>query len=167
MVTTPNPAVRLYVYSVNYMILTLIYMVWFLRNIYWQFIPGIVYFRMKGNRQVSRTISNRGKVKELCILIMTFILLFCVGCVPTWTPSDKEAAKLVREHYLFYDNGESVQATIVKRGEIIGECDCYPIIFKIVSSSGRKNNKTFYFYKNESGNVEVNEFMKRMKMVPI
>ncbi len=94
---------------------------------------------------------------------MTLISLFYVSCVPTWIPSDKEAARLVREHYLFYDNGESVQATIVNRGEIIGECDCYPIIFKIVFTSGRKNNKTFYFYKNKSGNVEADEFMKRIK----
>ena len=88
--------------------------------------------------------------------------MFCVGCVPTWIPSDKEAAKLVREYYLFYDNGKSVQATAVKRGDIIAECDCYPIVFKIVFSGGRNNNKTFYFYKNQSGKVVANEFMERM-----
>jgi hypothetical protein len=94
-------------------------------------------------------------------------MLFYVGCVPTWIPSDKEAAKLVREYFLFYDSGKTVEATVVKRGEIIEECDCLPIIFKIVSSSGSNKNMTFYFYKNGSGNIEANEFMQRINIMPI
>ena len=95
------------------------------------------------------------------------MLLFCVGCAPTWIPSDKEAAQLVREYYLFNDNGRAVQATAVKRGEVIDNCDCYPIVFKIIFTTGSKKNKTFYFYENGSGKVEVNEYMERMNMVPI
>jgi hypothetical protein len=122
---------------------------------------AMIDVKMKGSKKVNHTISNQKKVNPFYKFIMIFISLFLIGCAPSWTPSDKEAAKHVRDYYLFYNSGETVQATVAKRGKFMEECECYPIVFKIIFSNGRNNNKTFYFFKNGSGNIEANEFMKR------
>ena len=96
--------------------------------------------------------------KQLFVLTTILLFILFVGCAPTWSPSDNEAIKIVRDHYLFFANGEEVQATVASRGEYIEKRGCYPITFEIISSSGRKNTRTFYFYKNESGKVEMKEF---------
>ncbi|MBL7031719.1 MAG: hypothetical protein ISR97_00865 [Nitrospira sp.] len=113
---------------------------------------------MKVRKQVSKIINNAKNIKILSVLAMISIFLFYIGCAPTWGPSDNEAIQFVRDHYLFYANGEAVQATVASRGEYIEKRGCYPITFEIISSSGRKSTKTFYFYKNESGKVEMREF---------
>ena len=107
-----------------------------------------------------KIIRNGKKNKILCLLAMIFIFLFYVGCVPSWIPTDKSAIELVRDYYLFFNNGETVQATVAKRGEYMKECSCYPIQFKIIFPSARTNYKTFYFYKNTAENVEVKEFVE-------
>jgi len=107
-----------------------------------------------------KTERNGEKNKNLCVVAMILALLFFIGCVPSWNPSDKQAAKLVRSYYLFNDSGEAVQATVAKRGEFIEECECFPIKFKITFSNRKINNKTFYFYKNTAGNVAIKEFIK-------
>ena len=100
--------------------------------------------------------------KNLCVLTLTltFIFLFYVGCAPSWIPTDKSAVELVRDYYLFFAEGETVQATVAKRGEYIKDCSCYPIQFKITSSSARTNFKTFFFYKNTAGDIAVKEFVE-------
>lgn len=114
---------------------------------------------MKGIKQAWKIISNWKTNKQLCVLATIFIFFLYVGCAPSWIPSDNNANALVRAQYLFFGNGEAVQTTVEKRGEYIKECKCYPIKFIITFSNGRINTKTFYFYKNESGNVALKEFV--------
>ena len=96
--------------------------------------------------------------RNICLLAMIFILLFYVACAPSWSPPDHKAADLVREHYLFFDSGKAIIATVEDRGEYISECKCFPVLFNIVFENNKNLKKTFYFYKDASGNVAAKEF---------
>ena len=91
------------------------------------------------------------------ILLTTFIMLFLTACLSTSAPSDEQAVKLLRDYFSFYDN-RGVDAKITKRGGFIKECNCYPIEFQLVDSKNNKDKMTFYFYKNESGSIEIKKY---------
>ena len=95
------------------------------------------------------------------LLLMTLILLS--GCSSFWEPSDSEAVRLVESYYLFFHRGKKVDVEIVGRGEYAGECKCYPIKFRIISLKQGGYEKTFYFFKNEAGTVEVREYKLGIK----
>ena len=91
------------------------------------------------------------------LLLITLILLS--GCSFLWEPSDSEAVRLVESHYLFSHIGKKVDVEIVGRGEYSRECKCYPVKFRIISLKQQGSyEKTFYFFKNEAGTVEVREY---------
>jgi hypothetical protein len=79
------------------------------------------------------------------------------GCSASWSPSDEEAVRLVKGHYLFYRGGKEINAEIIYRGEYIKECKCYPVKLKITDPKNRSYERTFYFFRNESGKVDVRE----------
>ena len=97
--------------------------------------------------------------KKLYSWLLIPLFLFFIACSSSRLLSDEEAVKLVHDYYLFYHGGEKVIASVAERGELIEKCECYPIKFKIIFSS-RNNNKTFYFYKNESGEVVISKFVR-------
>jgi hypothetical protein len=80
-----------------------------------------------------------------------------VGCT-SWSPSDDEAVRLVKDYYLYFHNGKEIDAKIVSRREYIKENKCYPIEFVIMPPDQEGFKKVFYFYKNERGEVAVREF---------
>lgn len=98
--------------------------------------------------------------KKLYSWLLIPVFLILTACSLPSSLSDKEAVKLVRDYFLFNHGGEEVIASVAERGEFMEDCECFPIIFKIIYSSGRNNHKTFYFYKNGSGEVSVRKFVK-------
>lgn len=106
-----------------------------------------------------KTIDTRNIKKISFLLAVMSITLVYAGCSPMWSPSDDEAVRLLKDHYSFYNNGETIDAEVIERGEYNAECDCYPVRFKIIYASGRDNHKTFYFYKNDSGKVAIRRFI--------
>ncbi|MHA2128243.1 MAG: hypothetical protein ACW99E_23350 [Promethearchaeota archaeon] len=84
-------------------------------------------------------------------------MLFSLGC--SWMISDEDAVQLVHDYFLFNHGGEKVKASVAERGEYIESCKCYPMKFKIIFEGRRNNNKTFYFYKNEAGQIDVKRYM--------
>ena len=92
------------------------------------------------------------------ILAMISVLLIYAGCSSSWSPSDEEAVQLVKGYYLYYHDGKDVDAEVIERGEYIKECKCYPIKLRVVFSENRSQKKTFYFFENKSGNVDVREY---------
>ena len=86
---------------------------------------------------------------------MTAFLLF-TGC--SWEPSDRDAVNLVESYYLFSYGGKKVDVEIIGRGEYIRKYKCYPIKCRISTPGRGSYEKTFYFFKNEAGNVEVREY---------
>lgn len=91
-------------------------------------------------------------------LYVVIPLLLISGCI-AWEPSEPEAVYLVENFYLFSRGGKAVDVEIVSRGDYIGKCKCYPITFKISIPDKPAFDKTFYFFKNESGIVEIREHM--------
>lgn len=90
-------------------------------------------------------------------LLIIIIFSLNSGC-STRAPSDEEAARLVKEYYLFFYSGKQVEVKITHRGEFIKENKCYPIEF-IITPSGQKGfKKTFYFFRNEDEKVGIREF---------
>ncbi len=91
-------------------------------------------------------------------LSLLFALIFLVtGCFSSWTPSDDEAVRLLKDYYSFYKK-MGIEAEIINRGDFITECKCYPIEFQIAHSTNGTYKKTFYFAKNNSGAVEIKKF---------
>jgi hypothetical protein len=74
-----------------------------------------------------------------------------------WEPSDSEANYLVENYYLFTRAGKEIDAEIIERGEFIRQCKCFPIKFRIMGQKQESFEKTFYFFKNQTGIVEVRE----------
>jgi hypothetical protein len=91
-----------------------------------------------------------------CLLIL-IVLSLNVGC-SSWSPSDDEAVRLVKDYYLYFYNSEVVDAKIVSRWDYIEENKCYPIEFMIIPTDKEGFKKVFYFYKNDKGEVAVREF---------
>ena len=97
------------------------------------------------------------------MIIMTGLVILYAGCSASWLPSDKDAVKMVKGYYLFYRGGEDINAEVVSRGEYIKECKCYPVKFKVLVSERNSYEKTFYFFKNQSGRVDIREYKLGMK----
>lgn len=96
--------------------------------------------------------------KSVYILLSITMLMLPAGCHVFWEPSDKEALNIVRVHYFFTGKGKVVKAEIIERGDFIKECKCYPIKFQITLQDERSFQKTFYFFKNEMGEINMSEF---------
>jgi hypothetical protein len=92
------------------------------------------------------------------IYLLLVIMILFTGCYLSWEPSDQEAISLVESYYLFHRGGKEVDAEIISRGKYDKKCKCYPIKFRIIVPEQRSFEKTFYFFKNETGTVEVREF---------
>ena len=97
------------------------------------------------------------------ILGVISVLFVYAGCSASWSPSDDEAVRLVKGHYLFYRGGKEINAEIIYRGEFVKECKCYPVKLKIIDPENRSHERTFYFFKNKSGKVDVREHELGMK----
>lgn len=95
--------------------------------------------------------------KTLNILLIFGIFFAFSACSLSWEPSDEEAIRLVKKLYMFSYEGKRVDATIILRKEYIPDCECYPIVFEITDSEQRRYRKTFYFFKNEFGEIDVRE----------
>jgi hypothetical protein len=91
-----------------------------------------------------------------CLLISIAFSLN-VGCT-SWSPSDDEAVRLVKDYYLFFYSGKEVDVKILRRGKYIKEDKCYPVEFRIRPPGQEGFRKTFYFFRNEQGSVEIREF---------
>jgi hypothetical protein len=96
-------------------------------------------------------------MKASIFILAITLLQFLTGCFSTWTPSDEEAVKLLKNYYSFYEE-EGVEASIIKRGTIIDDCSCFPIEFQIMNSEKGTYTKTFYFFKNGDGVPEIKKF---------
>jgi hypothetical protein len=108
---------------------------------------------------------NRGFVlcrRSYTLIILTAGLLIITGCFQTWGPSDDEAVSLLTDYYSFYEE-KGVEAEVVKRGEYIKECACYPIEFEISDARHGSYRKTFYFYKNTDGSTGIKKFKYGVK----
>lgn len=92
------------------------------------------------------------------ILIMISTLLVYAGCSGTWSPSDEDAVRLVKKYYLYYKDGKEIDAQIIYRGEFEKECECYPVKYRIILSRDTSFEKTYYIFKNDSGNVDIREY---------
>ncbi|MBI4683182.1 MAG: hypothetical protein HY757_08805 [Nitrospirae bacterium] len=90
-------------------------------------------------------------------LLIMIIFSLNSGCSAR-APSDEEAARLVKDYYLFFYSGKQVEVKIIQRGEFIKENQCYPIEFIIIPSGQQSFIKTFYFFMNKDNKVEMREF---------
>ena len=97
-------------------------------------------------------------MRLLVSLSAAVALLLITGCAE-WEPNEAEAVYLVESYYLFSRGGKEVDAEILSRGKYIRKCKCYPVKFKVFFSSDNKFIKTFYFFKNEAGNVEIRDHL--------
>lgn len=112
---------------------------------------------------VPRNSDTSGISKISCLMLVLFSLLILTGCAAKWSPSDREALQLVKEYYLYFHEGEKIEASILKREEFVEECTCFPIIFQIIRSTAQSGEKTFYFTKNRSGDIEIKRYMQGAK----
>jgi len=96
------------------------------------------------------------RIRVVTCLLITIVFTLNLGC-STWSPSDEEAARLVKDYYLFFYSGKQVEVKIVRRGEFIKENKCYPIEFMIVPPERQSFRKTFYFFKDGDGKIGVRE----------
>ena len=90
-------------------------------------------------------------------LLIIIIFSLNSGC-STQAPSDEEAARLVKEYYLFFSSGKQVEVEITHRGEFIEENKCYPIEFMVTPSGQEGFKKTFFFFIKENKKLEIREF---------
>jgi hypothetical protein len=100
---------------------------------------------------------DKMQIRAVGCLLIIIVFTLNMGC-STWSPSDEDAVRLVKEYYLFYYNGKEVDAKIIRRENYIKEYECYPIEFLIVPPENRSFKKKFYFFKNDNGKVGVREF---------
>lgn len=98
--------------------------------------------------------------KTFSCFIISIVILLTAGCT-SWSPSDDEAVRLVKDYYLFYYGGKEVNVKIIRRGEYIKENKCYPVEFLIAPPEQKGYSKTFYFFRNEQGRVAIREFQFR------
>jgi len=92
----------------------------------------------------------------------TYLLIMVIfslnsGC-STQAPSDEEAARLVKDYYLFFHSGKQVEVIITRRGAFIEENKCYPIEFIITPSGQEGFKKTFYFFREEDNKLKIREY---------
>lgn len=100
-------------------------------------------------------------VKRYFFLAAIFFLCMVYSC--SWAPSDEQAVKLVKDYFLLNYEGVEVDAKIILRGQYIKDCKCYPVLMEITIPERETYKKTFYFFKNESGAIEVSEFQPNTK----
>ncbi len=91
------------------------------------------------------------------LLLIINVVLICSGCQFLWEPSDTEAENLVESYYLFYQSGKEVDAEIIAREKFKRACNCFPIKFRISVPDRTDFNRTFFFFKNETGQIEVSD----------
>lgn len=96
--------------------------------------------------------------RSACLFAAIIALFFIMACSSVWEPSDSEAVRLIENYYLFSRAGKEIDAEIIARREFISECKCFPIKFRIMSSTQESFEKTFYFFRNEAGTVEVSDY---------
>ena len=101
---------------------------------------------------------GRNVKKSAPLLASIIVISFLTACSSMWEPSETEAVNLVENYYLFYRAGKEVDPEIIERGKFIRECKCFPIKFRIMSNQQENFEKTFYFFKNSAGIVEVSEY---------
>ena len=102
------------------------------------------------------------KQLALYVFVLSLFLIFS-GCTTSFSLSDKEAMRMVSEHYLFYDDGEDVDVSIVKREEFNDGCKCYPIKFQVSGTRASNKIKTFYFFKESSNNYSLKKYAGAVK----
>ncbi|MBI5665034.1 MAG: hypothetical protein HZC49_08135 [Nitrospirae bacterium] len=95
--------------------------------------------------------------KVVCCFLILIIFCLIVAC-SSGSPSDDEAARLVKEYYLFNYGGRQVEVKIISRKKFNKENKSYPIEFLIMPPGQKNFQKTFYFYKNEQGMIEIREY---------
>ena len=105
-------------------------------------------------------LNNEGRYAKRSRSLFTLIImmLFIAACSSSWEPSDTDAVNLVKNYYLFYSGGKEIDAEIIERGAYIKKCKCFPVKFKITGEANESYEKTFYFFKNKSGKVDLSEF---------
>ena len=96
--------------------------------------------------------------RSISLFLMIIALSFTISCSSAWEPSDTDAVRLIKNHYLFSMSGKVIDAEIAARGDFNRDCKCFPLKFRIKSNGEESFEKTFYFFKNESGNVDVTEY---------
>jgi len=99
--------------------------------------------------------------RAVYLLPVVIAFLFFAGCTLSKTTSDADVVKLVKNYYLFNHAGEQIRAKVIERGEYNKDCNCYPVRLEICVPNKKACNKTFYLFKNNSGEVEVTEFMPK------
>lgn len=120
---------------------------------------------VKGNMKKLHCFNTRSPHMRAALLAVLIISTFSLaaGCSPLWEPSDTEALGLVKSYFLYTRRGKAVDIEITARGKFIRECKCYPIEFQIREPEKEAYKKTFYFFKNQAGNVEVRAYMNEAK----
>ena len=101
---------------------------------------------------------SRNVKRSAWLFPVILALSFITACSSVWEPSDSEAVHLVKNYYLFARAGKGIDAEIIERGKFIRKCKCFPVKFRIISKKRESFEKTFYFFKNEAGIVEVSEY---------
>jgi len=96
------------------------------------------------------------------MFLTVIVLFFFVSCYSDGAPSNKEAVKILKDYYSFYEN-KGISAKIINRGEFAKDCNCIPIEFDISYSHNGNYKKTFYFYKNNAGSFEIKKFKHEIK----
>jgi len=109
--------------------------------------------------QAQLYLNNCRKMKRsICLFPVIIALSFITACSSMWEPSDSEAVHLVENYYLFSRAGKEIDPEIIERGGFNRECKCFPVKFRIMSKKQESFEKTFYFFKNETGIVEVRNY---------
>ncbi len=111
---------------------------------------------LKDQRYLNK--DSRNMKRSACLFSIIIALSLTTACSSMWEPSDSEAIHLIENYYLFSKAGKEIDAEIIVRGEFIRKCKCFPVKFKIMTVKQESFEKTFYFFKNESGTVEVSEY---------
>ncbi|MBI4847448.1 MAG: hypothetical protein HY808_02570 [Nitrospirae bacterium] len=109
-----------------------------------------------------KTICNKMRISHaVCLLPAIIAVLLFTGCTLSKTTSDADVVKLVKNYYLFNHAGEQIRAKVIERGEFNKDCNCYPVRLEICVPDKKACNKTFYLFKNNTGEVEITEFMPK------
>lgn len=99
------------------------------------------------------------------IFIAIISLTMLVRCSTFSQPSDPEAITLVKNYYLYFHGRQTIDAKILKRRAYNKECACYPVEFELISSNHNSFLKTFYFFENEFGDVDIREYQFGIKHI--
>jgi hypothetical protein len=112
--------------------------------------------------QYKKSIKGAGYLLPFYLVLLVCALLVYAGCNSSYTFSDSESVKLVKNYYLFYHEGREVEARVMHRGEYMEDCECYPLTFEIRSKGRQRISKTFYFFRDQAGKMDIRVYRKRM-----